>query len=345
MEDIFSTSFDSDYHFLGFSKLELDMNTASSGKVNEDTRADRKSRSRTRSRSRSGDPHSKHGRDGEYKERRHKRDKPTQERIPPSQRSSSTLSSSSSDSRQADGGRPMPTTSSVLYHAKSRKHSHSRSRSPHGKGRGDKSGRCDNQKLGNKASEGYAPEQVSNLAFRVQRIEGFLEQIATHMGLNSQDADPRPGDEPQRPGPALGPHHNGALPKRSMDHSRRRDDDEVSLLASDEGIPDPQLLEQDLSQVCFSPIPDVATKWSPHEVITSYVSKYFGTKADKEAISAQMLEDHGAPDINNFVVPQINQTTLMAPKVQTAKNVLEGDKHVANVQQMLMSASYPLLQL
>ena len=35
----------------------------------------------------------------------------------------------------------------------------------------------------------------------------------------------------------------------------------------------------------------------------------------------------------------------MACKVQTAKNVLEGDKHAANVQQMLMSASYPLLQL
>ena len=35
----------------------------------------------------------------------------------------------------------------------------------------------------------------------------------------------------------------------------------------------------------------------------------------------------------------------MAPKVQTAKNVLEGDKHVGNVQQMLMSASYSLLQL
>ena len=83
MEDIFSTSFDSDYHFLGFSKLELDMNTAGSGKVNEDIRTDRKSRSRTRSRSRSRDPHSKYGHDGEYKERRHKRDKPTQERIPP----------------------------------------------------------------------------------------------------------------------------------------------------------------------------------------------------------------------------------------------------------------------
>ena len=35
----------------------------------------------------------------------------------------------------------------------------------------------------------------------------------------------------------------------------------------------------------------------------------------------------------------------MAPKVQSAKNVPESDKHVANVQQMLMSASYPLLKL
>ena len=340
MEDIFSTSFDSDYHFLGFSKFELDMDATGSGKVNEDMRANRKLCSRTRSRSR--DPHSKHGRDGKYKERHYRRDKPSQERIPPCRRSSSTSSSSSSDSRQADGGRPTPTTSSVLYHAKSRKHSRSHSRSPHGKSRGDKRGCCNNQKLGDKASEGYASEQVSNLAFGVQRIEGFLEQITTHMGLNSQDADPQPHDEPQRPGPALGPHHNGVLPKRSVDHSRRRDDYEVSLLASDEGIPDPQLPEQDLSQVCFNPTPDVATKWAPHEVITSYVSKYFGTKTDKEAISAQILEDHGAPDINNFVVPQINQTILMAP---TAKNVLEGDKHVANVQRMLMSASYPLLQL
>ena len=183
----FSTSFDSDYHFLGFSKLELDRNAAGSGKVNEDMRADRKSRSRTRSRSRSRDPHSKHGRDGEYKERRHKRDKATQERIPPNQRSSSTSSSSSSDSRQADGGRPTPTTSSVLYHAKSRKCSRSHSCSPHDKSRGDKRGRCKNQKQGDKATERYASKQVSNLAFRVQRIEGFLEQIAIHMGLNSQD--------------------------------------------------------------------------------------------------------------------------------------------------------------
>ena len=150
----------------------------------------------------------------------------------------------------------------------------------------------------------------------------FLEQIATHMGLSSQasvDAEPGPAGEPQRPGPTLYPHHNGALPKRIVDLGRRRDDDEVSLLASDEGIPDPPQVGQDLSQVCFNPVPDVTTKWSPHEVITSYVSKYFCSKTDKEAISAQILEDHGTPDINNFVGPQINQTILMAAKVQSAK--------------------------
>ena len=234
MEGIFSTSFDSDYHFLEFSKLELDTDTAGSGKVNEAIRTDRKSRSRTRSRYR--DPHSKHGRDDEYKERCHKRDKPTQEQLPSSRRSSSASSSSSSDNRQAVGSRPRPTTSSILYHAKSTKRSRSRSHSPHDKSRSDKRGRHDNQKQGGKAGERYASEQVSNLTFRVQRIEGFLEQIATHMRLSSQvsvDAEPGPGSKPQRPWPTLGPHHDGALLKRSLDLGRRRDNDEVSLLASD----------------------------------------------------------------------------------------------------------------
>ena len=181
--------------------------------------------------------------------------------------------------------RPRPTQSSVLYHAKSRKRSRSRSHSPHDRSRSDKRGRRDNQKQGSNTGERQASEQVSNLAFRVQRMEGFLEQIATHMRLSSQvsiDAEPGPGDDPQRPGPTLGPHHNGALPKRSVDLGRRRDDDEVSLLASGEGIPDPPQVGQDLSQVCFSPVPGVTTKWSPHEVITSYVSKYFGVKPIKK---------------------------------------------------------------
>ena len=70
-----------------------------------------------------------------------------------------------------------------------------------------------------------------------------------------------------------------------------------------------------------------------------------GSKTDKEAISARAHKDHGAPDINDFVVLQINQIILMAPKLQNTKNVPEGDEHVANVQQMLMSASYALLKL
>ena len=148
-------------------------------------------------------------------------------------------------------------------------------------------------------------------------------ELSNHV---SQDAQPGSGGEPQQPGPGptLGPHQNGGLKhpsplNRRVDiHGRRREDDEVSLLASNEGIPDPPQAEQDLSQVCFSPVANVTLKWSPHEVIASCVSKYFGSK---DAMSAQILEDHGAPYINNVVVPQIDQTILMAPKVQRAENV------------------------
>ena len=81
------------------------------------------------------------------------------------------------------------------------------------------------------------------------------------MRLSSQvylDVDPRPGAKPQRPGPKLGPHHNGALPKQSVDLGRRNDDGEVSLLKSSEGIREPPQVGRDLSQVCFRP---VITKW------------------------------------------------------------------------------------
>ena len=81
------------------------------------------------------------------------------------------------------------------------------------------------------------------------------------MWLSSQvclDVDPRPFGEPQKPGPKLGPHHNGALPKTSVDLGRRNDDDEVSVLKSNEGIPELPQVGRNLSQVCFSP---VTTKW------------------------------------------------------------------------------------
>ena len=110
------------------------------------------------------------------------------------------------------------------------------------------------------------------------------------MGLSnhvSLDAQPGPGREPQKTGPTLGPHHSGALAKRSMDQDRRTDDNEVSVLASHKGILDPPQVQHDLSQVYFNPVPGITPKWSPREVIASYVSKYFSSKPDKEAISAQ----------------------------------------------------------
>ena len=113
-----------------------------------------------------------------------------------------------------------------------------------------KKGHRDNQKQGYKAGERYASDQVSDLGVRLQRMEGLSEQIAAHFGLSCQvylDVDPRPGGEPQRHGPKLGPYHNGALPKRRrIDLGRRSDDGEVSLLTSNEGSLEP---------------PDVFTKW------------------------------------------------------------------------------------
>ena len=54
------------------------------------------------------------------------------------------------------------------------KRSWSRSHSLHDRGRSDKKGHRDNQKQGYKTSERYPSDQVSHLAFRVQRREGFF---------------------------------------------------------------------------------------------------------------------------------------------------------------------------
>ena len=129
-----------------------------------------------------------------------------------------------------------------------------------------------------KQVKGMQPKMSVICLSEYRDLEGFLEQIATHMGLSnhvSLDAQPGPGSEPKRPGPTLGPHHNGALPNRRMDHGKRRDDDDVSLLVSNEGIPDPPKVKQGLSQVCLNPVPDVTPKWSLHEVIVSDVRKHF----------------------------------------------------------------------
>ena len=61
------------------------------------------------------------------------------------------------------------------------KRSRSRSHSLHDRGRSDKKGHRDNQKQGYKTSERYPSNQVSHLAFRVQRMEGlFLANCCSH---------------------------------------------------------------------------------------------------------------------------------------------------------------------
>ena len=71
------------------------------------------------------------------------------------------------------------------YHAKSRKRLCSHSYFSHDRNKSDKRGSRDNQKQSSKTGEKNASKDVTDLAFRVQRMEGFLEQIATHMGLSN----------------------------------------------------------------------------------------------------------------------------------------------------------------
>ena len=49
-----------------------------------------------------------------------------------------------------------------------------------------KKGHRDNQEQGYKAGERYVSNQVSDLGVRLQRMEGFSEQIAAHFGLSCQ---------------------------------------------------------------------------------------------------------------------------------------------------------------
>ena len=62
-------------------------------------------------------------------------------------------------------------------------------------------------------------------------------------------------------------------------------------------------------------------------------------------VKSVIKEEVGVPNINNFVVPEINPQILNSDKVQANKNVLEGDNRVGNIQEFILSASFPLLKL
>ena len=62
-------------------------------------------------------------------------------------------------------------------------------------------------------------------------------------------------------------------------------------------------------------------------------------------VKSVIKKEVGVPNINNFVVPEINPQILNSDKVQANKNILEGDNRVGNIQEFILSASFPLLKL
>ena len=49
--------------------------------------------------------------------------------------------------------------------------------------------------------------------------------------------------------------------------------------------------------------------------------------------------------INNFVSPAVNPLILAADKVQNSKNFTKGDNYIKAVQNMLITASFPMIKL
>ena len=124
------------------------------------------------------------------------------------------------------------------------------------------------------------------------------------------------------------------------------DNDRVSFMASDEfeEAEEEAQPQQDYASRVFNPEPIDKDKWEPHEAIVNYVNRHF-SKMFSDTVKSVIKEEVGVPNINNFVVPEINPQILNSDKVQANKNILEGDNRVGNIQEFILSASFPLLKL
>ena len=49
--------------------------------------------------------------------------------------------------------------------------------------------------------------------------------------------------------------------------------------------------------------------------------------------------------INNFLSPAVNPPILAAGKVQNSKNITEGDNYINAIQDILITASFPMVKL
>ena len=123
-------------------------------------------------------------------------------------------------------------------------------------------------------------------------------------------------------------------------------DDRVPVMASDEfeKAEEEAQPQQDYASRVFNPEPIDKDKWEPYEAIVNYVNRHF-SKMFSNSVKSVIKEEVGVPNINNFVVPEINSWILNSDKVQANKNISEGDNRVGNKQEFTLSASFPFLKL
>ena len=137
---------------------------------------------------------------------------------------------------------------------------------------------------------------------------------------------------------------HGSLDRaEEMNHDvsdERLQDLRVSIQASNGEFPEHHSLEV----IFFDPEPDIESKWQPHEAISNYITKFFSKKSKDEAICENIIKDTGIPLINNFVSPAVNPPILHADKVQNSKNITERDNYIKAIQDILITASFPVVK-
>ena len=176
---------------------------------------------------------------------------------------------------------------------------------------------------------------------RLIQVESYLEMIANKLCSEPPSQDRyRPREETS--------YETSPRKKRKIEpeNDYASDDDRVSVMASDEfeEAEEEAQPQQDYASRVFNPEPIDKDKWEPHEAIVNYVNRHF-SKMFSNTVKSVIKEEVGVPNINNFVVPEINPQILNSDKVQANKNILEGDNRVGNIQEFILSASFPLLKL
>ena len=176
---------------------------------------------------------------------------------------------------------------------------------------------------------------------RLIQVESYLEMIA-----NKLCSEP-PSQDRYRPREEIS-YEISPRKKRKIEPENDyvSDDDRVSVMASDEfeEVEEEAQPQQDYASRVFNPEPIDKDKWEPHEAIVNYVNRHY-SKMFSNNVKSVIKEEVGIPNINNFVVPEINPQILNSDKVQANKNILEGDNRIRNIQEFILSASFPLLKL